>query len=38
MASVPSEASTIVVYPSGEIAWPMMMDDTILTEALGALP
>lgn len=38
VASIPSEDSTITVYPSGEIAWLMMMEDAVLAEALGALP
>lgn len=38
VASVPSEESTIVVYPSGEVAWLLMLEDAILAEALGALP
>jgi hypothetical protein len=38
LVSVPSEESTITVYPNGDIAWLMMMDDALVAEALSKLP
>jgi hypothetical protein len=38
VASVPSEESSITIYPSADIAWLMLMDEASVEEALAELP
>lgn len=38
VVSAPSQSQDLTVYPSGEIAWLLMMDEALVTEALGRLP